>query len=543
MQSSRPPDEFELALEDEGLVGLRLLGPSAQGWVCTTRNRDACYRLLPIRSGHSAVRECEDTPVERRESFRGWMNGAPSAPSWTANPQAHYLAPITHEGQAQLPGHDSQGWYYVRYDIRHTVSLSEILAGSDPHTRIDAVILVLYRIQGWWRDLRRGLIPFATDIVFDSTKRPFLLPTPAWKHPDIGSFLAEPTRALFLAPEYLRGITATESDESVDRFAVGAVCLQAFRKTRHVSDFETCLLHAATGSVWQDLASNLPFWLQRLQATSESEMLIRRLIAPLPADRATVDLPHLITSLESCRRQMEPVNAVREFLAKESANEAYSLLQDILLVDDSYDMLMLAAEVAWQSGRPLEAVDLLERAIDRGAGDIAAVRQQFQILMSKDCRERIESLLQNHPDLGPRIDDKVWRDFLVLDGEDPSAEWEDEFVDHMLWRGMEIHAIPFIYQRLFDAGKTFLWWKFPLRFDYVRCLFGAGSQLQAAGDIRGADYLRASRAELESIKAALYDAHGKGLLTANQRKYYFRQADALDQDLTSNSNGSRARKS
>lgn len=532
MRSSRPPDEFELALEDDSLVDLRLLGPSAQGWVCTTRTRDACYRLLAIGSGHSATRECEDTPVERRESFRGWMNGAPSAPPWTANPAAHYLAPITHEGQAQLPGHDHRGWYYVRYGICYTASLSEILAGSDPRARLDAVILVLYRIQGWWRDLRRGLIPFATDIVFDADKRPFLLPTPAWKHPDVGSFFVEPMRALSLAPEYLRGMTGTESDGNLDRFALGAICLQAFRKICHVSDFEHCMLQAATRKIWESLAPNLPFWLQRLPATSESEILVRRLMAPAPSDRAAVSLPQLIRTLEGCRRQMEPANTVREFLKRGRADEAYSLLQDILLVDDSYTMLLLAAEVAWQSKRPLEAIDLLERAIDLGVGDIAAFRQQFQILMSEDCRDRIHDLLQQHPDLGSRIDDKVWRDFLVLDEQDPSPEWENEFVDHMIWRGMEVHAVPFIYQRLFDEQRIFLWWKFPLRFDYVRALFGAGRQLQAAGDPRGADYLKCSRAELESIKAALYIAHSENRLSPNEREYYFREAGALDQVLT-----------
>ena len=533
MRSSRPPDQFELALEDDSRVDLCLLGPSAQGWVCTTTSRDACYRLLPIGSGHSATRECEDTPVERRESFRRWMSGAPYAPSWTANPLAHYLAPITDEGQAQLPGDDRQGWYYVRYGIQHIVSLSEILASSDPHSRIDAIILVLYRIQGWWHDLRRGLIPFATDIVFDSDKRPFLLPTPAWKHPDVKSFLVEPMRALFLAPEYVRGMTGTESDDNLDRFALGAICLQAFRKICQVRDFEPCMSYAATGKVWQNLAPDLPFWLQRLQTTSESEMLVRQLMAPLPSDRAAVSLTQLIRTLESCRRQMEPVNAVQVFLDKGQADEAYTLLQDILLVDDSYTMLLLAAEVAWQSKRPLEAVDLLERAIDLGAGDTAAFRQQFQVLMSEDCRDRIQDLLQQHPDLGSRIDDKVWRDFLVLDVQDPSFEWENEFVDHMIWRGMEVHAVPFIYQRLFDEQKTFLWWKFPLRFDYVRALFGAGRQLQAVGDIRGADYLQSSRAELESIKAALFIAHHENLLNPNEREYYFRQAGALDQILTS----------
>ena len=342
MYSSKPPDEFELALHDDRRVNLRLIGASSQGWVCSTRARDACYRLLPIGGGFGEQHECEDTPVERRQDFRAWMANSPSAPHWVAHPLYRHLAPITDDGQCRLPVGDHHGWYYVRYEIPHTTSLMEILAGSNFHAKLDAVILVFYQLQAWWQELRPDLIPFAADIVFDAEKRPFLLAAPAWRYPDIGSLFSEPSRALFLPPEYLCGMTKSETSANIDRFALGVIALQVFRRIPEVFEVKSSLPRMVTGSIWKNLASNLPSWLQRLQATTEAETAVYCLINSDPQTRASIHLSQLIQTLESCRRRTEPSGAIRNLLEEGRAHEAYELLHEILLVDDSIPMLILA---------------------------------------------------------------------------------------------------------------------------------------------------------------------------------------------------------
>ena len=103
MRSNRPPEDFVLTVLDLPPVSLRLLGPSAQGWICATKNRDACYRLLPITGGDAGPRQCEYAPIERRQLYRDWMAGAPAAPSWVSHAGARHLAPVTDVGQGFSP--------------------------------------------------------------------------------------------------------------------------------------------------------------------------------------------------------------------------------------------------------------------------------------------------------------------------------------------------------------------------------------------------------------------------------------------------------
>jgi len=174
-------------------------------------------------------------------------------------------------------------------------------------------------------------------------------------------------------------------------------------------------------------------------------------------------------------------------------------------------------------------VDRLEQVIDRTPDNLEAYRMQFQLLNTENCREEITSLLPRQPNLGPRVDEKMWRNFQRLDTADSSFELENKFVDYMFWRDMEIYAAPFIYQRLFDSEKKFLWWKFSLRFRYVCALFHAGLQLRAANRPAEAEsYLRSAQEELGAIKTALFNAHSAGLLKAEEREQYFGETRQLE---------------
>lgn len=532
MRSSRLPESFDLVLHDDRRIPLRLIGPSAQGWVCATTTKDACYRLIRIGCGDGRARDCEDAPVERRQRFREWRTDAASAPAWTRHPAAAFLAPITDDGQAQIASDEQASWYYVRYDVPYATTLVDILAGPDVWARLDAIILVLYRMYGWWRDLRPGLLPSAADIVFDAANRPLLLPTPAWRYPDFGALAAEPSRALSLAPEYLRGVRTDIRPEALDRFAVGALALQAFRGAPVLHDIESDLLRVATGGIWQELTSRIPFWLQRLPATVEAEGAVRQLLTPDVDARSSVDLLQVARTLENCRRRMEPVRAVRELLEGHRADDAYALLNDILLVDSSGEMLLAAAEVAVQCHRLLDAVDLLERALDRPPQPIEAYRLQFEILTSAEGRADLDDALALEPSLGDYLDARLSRNLTVLDAAMPAFDWEDGMIGHLAWRGKLVEAARFIYTRLFDEKQVFLWWKFPLRFKYVRTLVRAGLQLSARGrEPEGRQYVDRAGEELRLIKEALLMAHREGRMQQEQRDHYFAEAAALDRDF------------
>jgi hypothetical protein len=543
MRSSRLPDAFELVTHDDRRIALRPIGPSAQGWVCATAAKDECYRLIPIGRGAgngSGVRECEDAPIERRQRFREWKLGEPTAPEWTRHPASRYLAPIVDEGQAQTTFDENASWYYVRYDAPHATTLTEKLAAQDLTARLDAIILVLYRMNGWWQDVRRGLVPFAADIVFDASMRPLLLPTPAWRYLDLGALLAEPSRMASFAPECLRGTCEADAGAgaAIDRFALGALALRAFRQAPAVADVETGLPRAVTGRIWQDLASRVPYWLQRVPAATEAEAAVKLLLAPDPKVRAAVDLLQIGRTLEECRRRMEPARAVRELLDRGRADEAYGLLQDILLADDSIAMLISAADVARRCHHPLDEVDMLERALARPDATSDLYRRQFEVLTSDEGRESLDRWLTLEPGLGDHIDKRLLRNLEILETTSPSFEWEERMVDHLRWRGKLVEATHFIYSRLFDRERRFLWWKFPMRFKYFRTLLQTGQQLSIAGrEEQAKDYIRRAGEELRLVKDALLMAHREGRLLQEEREAYFEEANALEESFMATQSG------
>jgi len=108
---------------------------------------------------------------------------------------------------------------------------------------------------------------------------------------------------------------------------------------------------------------------------------------------------------------MEPRVAVQDLLDSGRGDEAYAVLQDILLSDDSWEMLMLAGRAARATGRPLEAVDFYEKAIARSEHLAEAHEEQFDTLVSEECRKSISRLIEHKEEVGRLVDERVWRDF------------------------------------------------------------------------------------------------------------------------------------
>ncbi len=523
VSSRRPPDALELVMHDDRRVPLHRLGPSSQGWVYATAARDACYRVLPISSSGSntnGARRADDAPGERRQLFNDWKVSARASeattPRWLRNPVRHYLAPITEAEQSS----DTAGriWFYVRYDIRFARSLAEVLAQGDPLARLDHVIVVFYRMVDWWNDLgREGLLPMPADIVFDEHRQPFLLPAPFWRFPDAEAVLTEPMRGLYLAPEYVRGRGLAGRDLNLDRYALGVLALSAFRQLPAASDGGSVLQRAANGTLWhQDgLESTLPFWLQMLTATAEAEDAIRQLLAADIRTRSAVDPLSLATRLREFQTRMAPRHAIEELLETGRIQQASALFQHVLLIDDSYEILLVGARVARASGRPLDAVDLYEKAITHAPQRTDAYRGQFDVLTSAECRLKVQRLIDQDPDVGRMVDERVWRDFKKIEPGDPVNQAEVALAEHMLWRGQAAAATQFAYARLFDQDARYLWWKFPMRFQYVMALIAAGHGSHA-------------RRELDNIRSTLLWAHDQHRLEPDAIHYYGEEAQTLE---------------
>ena len=257
----------------------------------------------------------------------------------------------------------------------------------------------------------------------------------------------------------------------------------------------------------------------------------------------------LLGTLTDCGTQMEPLAAIEKLMTADRTADAYALLGEILLADDSPGMLVAAARVAGRCGRPLEAVDLLDRAIVADPSSVEAHRRQFETLVSDECRLAVGALLAQQPDLGPRLDEKVRRAFDRIEPSGSRFALEQTYVEHLMWRGQEKEAAAFIYPRLFErpakasaqksavapqaqpAGARpdgFLWWKFDLRFSYVLALLAAGNRLRAAGNAAGARFRASARRELDAIRGALLETHQHRRFGERQRAVWFRRAEELE---------------
>jgi len=523
---SELPRELELSVAtehgEERRVHLALVGPSSQGWVYRTEDRSTCYRLLPIRDGQYAkdAKHSDDAPVARRSDVKSWMplddHGRPrQTPAWVTAPGRVHIAPIVRADQTLIGG---TACFFVEYGSRVERTLVDVLADRDPMARLDHLIPLLWCIPAWWDNLHEGLLPMPADIVFTADGQPWLLPMPFWRFPDVESVFAAPARGLYLAPEYVRGCSEPTMKRNMDTFAIGALLQQCFSRAPSAEDSGAVLLRAANGSLWTDLSSDLPYWLQQLDATREAQALVHRMLDPNPRVRSAFDPLEWAAKLAHCKVRMEPKAAIEAMVATHRLDQAFGLLQDILLADDSYDMLLLAGKVARQALRLLEAIDFYEKAIIKAPQRLEAYREQFSLLVLEEARPWISRLTADSSDAGAKVDDMVRRDFSHLDEDDRTEELELEMTQYLLWRRRYDTAAAFAYSRLFDDKKTFLWWKFWLRLAFVEVEVAWGKLSEA-------------KEELVKIQTRLRQAHQEGRVDAEELSAYGPAIERLEEEI------------
>jgi hypothetical protein len=321
------------------------------------------------------------------------------------------------------------------------------------------------------------------DVVVTNNDDAFILGLPPIR-PSAAEMLDEPWRAIFLPPEQARGVTAVEVPDRV-RYFLGAFLLLCCHLLENTAETEELLVAAAAGVTFAPagLRPSLPFWVQRMDATRSLLSLARTLCSADPEQRRRVVLPDLSRAVRHWIDMMDPLAAARALRNGGRAREAFALLQDTLLTDETYEVLLEAGEVAGRVlGLPLEEVDLLERAIALEPDDQSAIQMQLVAITAVRQDSVTGGLVAANPSLGTRLDERIQRNWDAL-GEPARLQHECDFAEYLLWRGRFDAAADLIYPRLFADG-TYLAQKFELNIAYARALLGQGRLTEAEGQIK-----------------------------------------------------------
>lgn len=458
------PNEFELEIGERKEL-LAYVGPSLHGWVVRSCSAPAYYKLIPVDKASLPWRRQVNDWVEQGQS--AWPPGLVRIAA---------AEEIVQMGDAQ--------YFCFRYALAEGArSLVDLLREADAPGRLRSVVRVLRALPAWWTHVSAPLVPMAADVVFTADESPCLLALPFVRLPDVETVFAEPVRAMALSPELLGVRSAAvqwtpQAWQNVDRYAIGSVLMESFFAVWPPAGPELLLRQVATGTVWNTArrASRLPFWLQRVQAAQQAIALAVRMVSPDPAIRGQMDLSNLAERLEHCCDRMKPQEAVLEVRNFGQPADALRLAQEILLTEESYELLLLAGETALHAARPLEAVDFFERAIARAPQRPEAYARQLSLIARSFEHAPLENIHQQQSVAALQLDALAWRDFQALPP-DSQEEQEVAMAKYLVWhsslpgrQGELDRAATFIHQRLYDKQNVFAWWKLALNLAYLKVL-------------------------------------------------------------------------
>lgn len=311
---------------------------------------------------------------------------------------------------------------------------------------------------------------------------------------------------LYLPPELVgaRGAGAWDWRQA-DRYSLGVLLHQSVYPPGAAPDPATALVRAVNGTLLDAdrRRGTDPFWLGRIAALKAVTDWVRRLTATNPAHRAAgYDLSDIGGNLEVCGLRLAPGVAVQELLASDAPTAALGLIQEVLLTDETYEHLVLAARTAVAVERPLEALDLLERAAARDGTRPEARRTRVALLARAAEFPALGSLFRTE---GERFDGIVWADYHALaEGDRPAAR--ESLAHYLVWRGQYADAARHIFDWLFDvegAERKYRWFDLPLNAEYGWALLGLVEAAHRAGDPSAAERLRRVRQHVATCKESI----------------------------------------
>lgn len=465
-----------------------MAGPSMWGSVYVSRRRPRCYRLISNdQLGAGSRAELHELK---------------------ARPRRPGIAPVIDERGDQREF--AHGWFQVvSYELAADFSLADSLADPDPARRLRDLARVLRAVPGWW-ERATGFLPMPSDIVF-THDRPHLLAMPTWGAPGVAALFDDPGRIAYLAPEISRGVTDTPG-RAQDMFALAVMVLQALC-TPPEEPAQELLRRAACSALYplDRCESRIPLWMRGLEPVRAVLDEATRLTSPDQEARAGADPLELAALLERCARGLDPGSAVLEVREAGDPGGALRLAQTVLMDEPVYEVLLLAADIAWRDlGSPVAGLAYLDRAILTRPERHEAYEAQLELVHSAP-REVLSHLIEavDEPYVR-RLDDLVLRAFerLPRDRKRPNAH---RAARYLLGRGHVGKANRLIYEWLYD-GPTLMWWQFDLMLDYAESFLLADRLDQAQELImRTKDDLRRMRGRSEMTEAT---RHGHGVRLA-----------------------------
>ncbi|MEV0588015.1 hypothetical protein [Nonomuraea sp. NPDC050310] len=434
------------------------------------------------------------------------------------------IAPLlAAEGTEVVRDDDGRFNDIVRYEVSIDGTLGQAIDGARPADRLAAVAMALRALPGWWQRVE-GMLPGEADIVF-SHGNVFLLELPAWGAPPLAALMEVRERIPYLAPEIVRGDGGP--DRASDLYALVVMALRCFVELPSAEPGR--MLHWAASGSLDELPSRLPLWARDVSAVRDTLSYLRGVLALGREERAVLDPAEVADRLDRCREAMNPLVAVRQIRETGNPEGALHLAYTIRLTEPSYELLVLAGELAYRhlhTPQPMEAWDLLEQAVQLEPGRREAYLAQFDLVnrfarrLAKQLSEAID------PSFAERMDATILRAFehLPPEGKD---ERTHELVVYLLSRGRANLANEVIYGRLMRDDRLH-WWLFDLMVDYARSFMALGRHRDAAQIAETARLGLIKVRENRSMSDEKIHGYGRKLSELQRDLHDHRQARAED---------------
>lgn len=457
------------------------VGYSMHGTIYRSENGKRFYRLIPD----------EQLPLRRRNAILEWIK---------AGTPACFAVAVTLYDGGDYPA--TEGYYILRYDSPSTArSLVDALRHASVYARLDTCIRTIktfYTINAE----NRNFLPYPTDVILVDGQKIYFLGLIQWDSVDLATALSLNERSLYLAPEYVRGQGTNLQDAQT--YALGCLLWISFYPPQNLAAIPNFLQHVANGSLFrtpyfENTVNTVPFWFRHISAYREMLDLAQGLLHPKQAERRklmqSISPDQLSQKLHDYWQALHPKQAVENLRSKGESVAAMALLREILSTEQSFNLLLLASDIARNDlDQPLEAIDFLESAIALERQNEAPYLEQFRILIEQQMHiiftqllQQLNNTTQSTINLAPilrQYDDKVERNFQNFSSNTRKEELE-HYAYYFIRQGLPQKAAKVVYDSLFDADKTFLWWEFRPNLLYMEILIyqkqldAASTQLQS----------------------------------------------------------------
>lgn len=486
-------DEHTKAVEEE--LDAEYAGAGWWGSLYRAPRRRRWYRLVPN----------EEISGEQRAELVAWQT----------RPRRRDLVPVVKGEGGEQRQFGGRWFQVVSYETDARRSLADALDSAEPAHRVTAVAAALRAYPGWREAIGPGVVPLPADIVLAGERGPLLLPLPPWGTPSLAQLVGAPTRIAHLTPEAARGLPPRDRDPGLHALVVAARC--CFENLPG-DDAWQLLQRTACAAVFTDgqREGRLPSWMRRVEPVRRVRELLRDLTGPRTTRLGDADARDLADALDEARRAMDPVTAVRSLRAAGSPRLAVGLAQAALVDRPSCDLLLLAAEIARHDLRePLEALSLLERAVQADPGRSEAYAAQLSIIGG--LWSVVQGGLAQATDgsFAQRLNDTARAAFERLPA-DQRREHAHEMARCLIGQGAYAEANVHAHTWLHDSG-TLMWWRFDLMLDYAETFLLLGRRdaaAQVAEQVRTG--LRRLREKREMNAHEIHD-HGMRLAALDRR--------------------------